>query len=204
MYLSSFFPTKRYARLHLPFSGSLGSHFPTFPAFLQIDLRYYVPLRLLLHLLGSLRLSLASQYPASLHSVRFPFRSHDGMKTARLRLAFFYTGRLCVRLSSHEEFAVLSSSQATLLCTCPARRLRWCPLDSPCRLQDYCLLLHQERQLSPAVAGLSSRTTKMHFSELSHAAYTLATPGFTHTFTGYACRFATDSAAHLFWWGLLG
>ena len=150
VYLSSFFPTKRYARLHLPFSGSLGSHFPTFPAFLQIDLRYYVPLRLLLHLLGSLRLSLASQYPASLHSVRFPFRSHDGMKTARLRLAFFYTGRLCVRLSSHEEFAVLSSSQATLLCTCPARRLRWCPMRLPYHAWDSCLPARPDCRLSPS------------------------------------------------------
>jgi len=32
--------------------------------------------------------------------------------------------------------AVLSSSQATPVCTCPARRPRWCPLDSPWRLKD--------------------------------------------------------------------
>src|SRR3990172_7251535 len=36
-YLPSFHPTERYARLRLPFSGSLGLHFPTFPiaVFLQ-------------------------------------------------------------------------------------------------------------------------------------------------------------------------
>jgi hypothetical protein len=31
-HLSSFHSTKRDARLHLPYSGSLGSHFPTFSA----------------------------------------------------------------------------------------------------------------------------------------------------------------------------
>jgi len=38
----------RYARLHLPYSGSLGSHFPTLPisVIFNTDHRYYVPLRL--------------------------------------------------------------------------------------------------------------------------------------------------------------
>ena len=49
----------------------------------------------------------------------------------------------------------------------------------------------------PARTGVSSRTTTIQFSELSHAACTLATPGFTHTLTGYACRFTSDSADHL-------
>ena len=56
----------------------------------------------------------------------------------------------------------------------------------------------------PARAGLSFRTTTMKFSQLSHAACTLATPGFTHTLAGYACRFTTDLAAHLFGWDLYG
>lgn len=43
MYPSSCFPSERYARFLLPFSGSLGSHFPTFSAYLC--LRYYDPLR---------------------------------------------------------------------------------------------------------------------------------------------------------------
>ena len=76
---------------------------------------------------------------------------------------------------------VLSSSQATPVCTCPARRPRWCPLDSPYRLQNCCLPSIRQRRLSPALAGLSSRTTNIQFSGLSHAACTLATPGFTHT-----------------------
>ena len=33
--------------------------------------------------------------------------------------------------SLRKEMAVLSSSQATLVCACPARRPRWCPFDLP-------------------------------------------------------------------------
>jgi hypothetical protein len=181
--------------------GPLGLGSPPCQPSNYLGHRYYDPLRLPLLRLGSLRFSLDSRYLALSHfrsSLTFRGEEFTRQRLASFVYRFAYPGAL------RKEMAVLSSSQATPMCTCPARRLRWCPLDSPCRLQDYCLPLHQERQLSPAVAGLSSRTTKMHFSELSHAAYTLATPGFTHTFTGYACRFATDSAAHLFWWGLLG
>jgi hypothetical protein len=39
--------------------------------------------------------------------------------------------------------AVLSSSRATPMCTCPVRRPRWCPLDSPWRLEDYAFRLLQ-------------------------------------------------------------
>ena len=42
----------------------------------------------------------------------------------------------------------------------------------------------------------------MRFSELNNAAYTLAIPGFIHTLTGYARRFATGSVANLPWWDL--
>ena len=47
-YLPYFPPMDRYARLHLPYSGSLGSHFPTLPisVIFNTDRRYYVPLRL--------------------------------------------------------------------------------------------------------------------------------------------------------------
>jgi len=73
-YRSSFHPAKRYARLHLPFSGSLGSRFPTFPAFLLLGHRYYDPLRLPLLRLGSLRFSLDPRYLALSHfrSCRIP------------------------------------------------------------------------------------------------------------------------------------
>ncbi len=108
-----------------------------------------------------------------------------------------YRFAVLLRLLSHEEMAVLSSSQATPLRTCPALRLRWCPLGLPYRFQDACLPASQNRRLSPVLTGLSSRTTTMPFSELDNAAYTLATPGFAHTLTGYARRFATGSVANL-------
>ena len=60
-----FHSTKRDVRLHLPFSGSFGSHFPTFSVFRLLDLRYYDPLRLLLFHPGSLRSSLVHRYLAS-------------------------------------------------------------------------------------------------------------------------------------------
>jgi hypothetical protein len=52
----------RYARLRLPYSGSLGSRFPAFSAFPTLSHRYYAPLRLPFLLLGALRLKLASRY----------------------------------------------------------------------------------------------------------------------------------------------
>jgi hypothetical protein len=181
--------------------GPLGIGSPPFRPSNYFGHRYYDPLRLPLLHFGSLRISLDSQYLAlSRFRSSLAFR---GEEFTRQRLASFvyrfaYPGAL------RKEMVVLSSSQVTPVCTCPARRLRWCPLGSPCRLQDYCLPLSIKRRLSPALAGLSSRTTKIKFSELSHAACTLATPGFTHTFTGYACRFATELAAHLFLWELHG
>ena len=177
MYLSSFLPAKRDARLHLPFSGSLGSHFPTFPALQLLGHRYYDPLRLPLLHLGSLRFSLASRYLAFSHFRSLAFRAGEftRQRLAVLIFRFAYPG---IR---RKEMAVLSSSQTTPVCACPARRPRWCPLDLPSRLKDSCLPLHPERRLSPTLAGLSHRTTSLTFSELSHAAYALATPGFTHT-----------------------
>ena len=44
-----------------------------------------------------------------------------------------------------------------------------------------CLPTRKDRRLSPDYPWVSSRTTNIQFSGLSHAAYTLATPGFTHT-----------------------
>ena len=176
-YLPYFPSTKRYARLHLPYSGSLGSRFPTFTAFQLLSHRYYDPLRLPLLRLGSLRIPLDSRYLAlsCFRSFRFPGGGDHPSAPGLLVYRFACTGVL------RKEMAVLSSSQATPVRTCPARRPRWCPLDSPWRLQDSCLPSTPERRLSPALAGLSFRTTNIQFSGLSHAAYTLATPGFTHT-----------------------
>jgi len=51
----------------------------------------------------------------------------------------FFRLAVLVRLLSDEELAVLSSSQATPVCTCPARSLRWC--------RDVC---HNTPRLSPS------------------------------------------------------
>ena len=61
-----------------------------------------------------------------------------------------YRFAVLLRLLSHEEMAVLSSSQATPMRTCPALRLRWCPLGLPYRLQDARLPARKNRRLSPA------------------------------------------------------
>ena len=58
-YLPSFPPEKRYARLLLPCSGSLGLRFPTLPV-RPPDHRYYDPLRLPNVHLGLVRSSLSS------------------------------------------------------------------------------------------------------------------------------------------------
>ena len=68
-----------------------------------------------------------------------------------------------------------------LMCTCPARRPRWCPINSPLRFKNYRLPSNPERRLSPASTRLSFRTTTIQFSGFSHAAYTLTSPGFIHT-----------------------
>ncbi len=162
--------------------------------------RYYDPLRLPRLPLGSLRLTLDPRYLAfsRFRSYRFPGAGVHPSAPGRFCMP------VCLSRCRRKEMAVLSSAQATPVRACPVRGLRWCPLDSPWRLLDSCLPVQSDRQLSPARTGLSSWTTTMKLSELSHAAYSLATPGFTHTLTGYACRLTTDSAAHLFWWDLHG
>jgi len=122
-YLSSFFPTKRYARLHLPSSGSLGSHFPTFPA--SHTTRPSVLRSAKTTASPSRVTSLDARSPVPRQS---PFGSSRANRMGTPAcLACLYTGRLS-GFFSHEELTVLSSSQATPLCTCPVLSLRWCPL----------------------------------------------------------------------------
>ena len=126
VYLSSFLSTKRCARLHLPYNGSLGSRFAIFSAFLTLGLRYYVPLRLPFLHLGSLRFRLASQYLACfrlrLCSSRLIGLAGNTSTNARL----IYRPAYLRPVSLSKEITVLSSSQATPLNTCPAHRSRWC------------------------------------------------------------------------------
>ena len=166
-YLSSLHSTKRDARLHLPSSGSRGSRFPTFPAFPLPGRRYYDPLRLPLLRLGSLRFRSLPDTLRSFATVRVLSRDRCTDRTSRYRTGpFFYTGLPLSRLPLRKERAVLSSSWATPVCACPARRPRRCPIDSPYRFQDYSFPAGQNRRLSRAFARLSSRTANIHFSEL--------------------------------------
>jgi hypothetical protein len=142
---------------------------------------------------------------ASLHA-RFPipcgcsleFVSPSGI-TVRCALdldsawPYFFTG-VAFTGYLHKEMTVLSSSQAAPLCTCPARRSRWCPFSSPLRLQDHSLPGPPTRRLSRAFARLSSWTTTIQISGLSHAACTLATPGFIRTLTD------THAGSLEIWW----
>jgi len=165
--------------------------------------RYYDPLRLPLPHLRSLRFALDPRYLACTRSfVSLSARLWARCRPSQRLAAFVF--RFAFPVFHHKELAALSSSQTTPVRTCPARGLRWCPLDSPWRLLDSCLPAQPNRRLSPTRTGLSLRTTTLKFSQLCHAACTLATPGFTHTLTGLPCRFTTDSAAHLLWWDLYG
>ncbi len=165
-------------------------------------LRYYDPLRLPLLRLGSLRFSLVSRYLALSLLCLFPYRLALRVRKITLQRLASFIFRFAWPGFIRKEMAALSSAQSSPVCTCPARGLRWCPFDLPSHLQDACLPAQPDRRLSPAFAGLSSWTTIMNFSELCYAAYTLATPGFTHNLAVYACRFAADSAAHLIGWDL--
>ena len=86
--LPSFFPVKRHARPCLPFRGSLGFRFPTFPVF--SDHRYYAWLRLPTVLPGSLRSSLASRHLAVVPGFCIPSEGFvDDGETHRQRQGSF-------------------------------------------------------------------------------------------------------------------
>jgi hypothetical protein len=70
----------------------------------------------------------------------------------------------------------LPSSRITLVSTCPALRLRWCPIHSPCRRSDCCLPFAAQRRLWVRLPGLILLTTIIHFSEFNDAACALALP----------------------------
>ena len=166
--------------------------------------RYYDPLRLPLHLLGSLRFALDPRYLACTRSfVSLSARRRARCRPSRRLAAFVF--RLALPGLRRKELAALSSSQTTPVRTCPARGLRWCPLDSPWRLQDSCLPAQPYRRLSPHRAGLSLLLDHNYeiFAAQSRGLHTRYTWLRTHPF-GYARRFTTDSAAHLLWRDLYG
>jgi hypothetical protein len=83
--------------------------------------------------------------------------------------------------ASHEELAVLSSSQATPVCTCPGLSLRWCPPVCHSTVRTHAFQ-HIKTVGFPRHHGLSMLslwTTTIQFSAINIAAYALTTPGFT-------------------------
>jgi hypothetical protein len=105
--------------------------FPTFSTIHTAGLRYYAPLRLPLLRLGSLRISLDSRYLALSQLRSCPLRLALWVrKITPRRLASFIYRFACPGVL-RKEMAVLSSSQTTPVCACPALRPRWCPLDLP-------------------------------------------------------------------------
>ncbi len=181
-----------------PTVGPLGLGSPPSRPSNRFGPRYYDPLRLPLLPLRSLRASLDPGYLAFpyFRSFRFP---GGGVHPSTPGLFCF---PVCLSRCSPQgddgplEFpgypcAYMPCSRTPVV----SSRLA---ISSP----GLCFPVQPDRQLSPARARLSSQTTTMNFSELCHTACTLVTPGFTHTLTGYACRFTSDSAAHLVWWDL--
>jgi hypothetical protein len=131
--LPYFPPAERYARLHLPFSGSLWPRFPTFPvkALYALDPRYYDPLRLPTALLGLLRSSLVPRYLAcSLYFVSPPeagsLRGGSNLISAR---ALGQLVPLIFRPCVTRRQQALPSSRVAPVSACPALRPRWCPED---------------------------------------------------------------------------
>jgi len=166
-----------------PTAGPLGLGSPPSRLFLSFSHRYYARLRLPFLLLRSLRLRLASRYLVLSRLGSCPLSgSLAGCEVVPIS-AWPCSLPACLTGCHHKEMTVLSSSRATPVCTCPARRSRWCPLRSPLRVKDHSLPARRNRRLCRACARLSSWTTTINFSGLGHAACTLATPGFIHTLT---------------------
>jgi hypothetical protein len=133
-YLPSFPSVKRYTRLPLPYSGSLGLHFPTFPA--SRDLRYSCQLRLPIVLLGFVRSSLSSSDTCwsrcySLYPMGSPWWESRFSIWARN----FYFGFSPNRVYAGDQ-QDLPSFRVTPMRTCPGRRSRWYPKHSPYRIWD--------------------------------------------------------------------
>jgi hypothetical protein len=149
-YLPSFLPTKRYVRLHLPFSGSLGPRFPTFPV--QLNHRYYARLRLPNARLRFVRYSLSSPdtlYCPSVFVIPFGLSGKRGLSSPKPGFCLYDRLPQPFCTGKHSD---LPSSQVTPMITCPVLRPRWCPHHLPWRNVDCCLPSSQERWLSPSVA----------------------------------------------------
>ena len=173
----------------LPFSGSLGSHFPTCDGTMQ---RY------------DCHLALSGSFACR----SFP----DTMRASAVRgipygLAAWWKPQDDARALGHPvpssghcawRQVALPRSRATPMNPCPALRPRWCPRHSPQRVQDCCLPALANRRLSPryTVRDILLSTT-IHISGLNHAACILAHSSFVLPLLGWHVEFATDRLARL-------
>ncbi len=192
MYLSSFLPTERYARLRLPSSGSFGSPFPTFSIrpYSLPDLRYYAPLRLPFAHLGSLHFSLS--FPDTLpcsHSFVSRFRLVISVGSYPMTPRLLVSQYPCSSGAPGGRQMALPSSRVVPLNVCPALRPRWCPVRSPFRLQDCCLPFRQQRRLFPvSFPGYPLSTAIYYFGVLFHGLRSCSTQ-FRTSITGFARGF---------------
>ena len=179
-----------------PSAGPLGLGSPPSRPFTSGH-RYYDPLRLPLLRLGSLRFSLDPRYLAFPQFRSFPFRfAFRSWEKPFSAWPFLYSG-LPVPVHSARRWRSSRVSRLPLCVHAPLVDSGGVLSTRLCVSRTDAFRQNKNVGFPPARAGVSSRTTTIQFSELSHAACTLATPGFTHTLTGYACRFTSDSAAHL-------
>jgi hypothetical protein len=108
-------------------------------------------------------------------SVRTGFGSHPG-RVGQFAPGCWLRRSPSFRLCLPRKREVLPSSRITLLHTCLALRLRWCPSTSPFRCQDCCLPEHAHRRLLDWFPGPILLSTIIHFSEFNDAACALASP----------------------------
>jgi len=189
--LPSFPPVERYARLRLPFSGSLGSGFPTFPTSILSR-----PSVLCSAATASSPSRIASLFAHSPIPCAFPFvlcptlgwLADIGGNYPISAGSLGPPVLLIFRNFLTRKLWALPSPRATPMNTCPVLRPRWCPINSPYRLQDCCLPHTPKRRLSPLVAQrLSIRSTTIHISGFNTTACTLVPSSFTHPITEIAC-----------------
>lgn len=192
MCLPSFPPVERYAWLRLPSSGSLGSQFPTFPTSITLS-RSPVLCSAATANNPSRIASLLARSPIPLG---LPFRLCPTLKwlTDNGRSSPISAGSLghpvllIFRNLPSRRLLALSSPRVTPMNTCPVPRPRWCPLNSPYRLQDCCLPVTPNRRLSPLVSQrLSILSTTIPISGFNNTACTLVPSSFTHLIAEIAC-----------------